>query len=283
MADGAYRWVGSAPAPDAARVDQIDASYDAHTAQAFGEPARATAVGGVEQAIAAARAGDPGGIAAALADARGRVEALRPQALEPRRGLAGLFDSRGKRLKRLREAFHDTTSRLTDGAAAVGTAVDGAARRSGALDAVWNELRAAVTDLDAHIAVAARRLTGHASAEDDTAHPLQGRTETLDACRAAALQSLSLIRGAQNADARTMEALQLCTDGLAAWREDWRDALGLSGKRPRRIRPDQDRLTRSRDQALSRIDRTLGELASLAARRADVERRLAAVAAGLKA
>ena len=282
MADGAYRWVGSAPAPDAARVDQIDASYDAHTAQAFGEPARATAVGGVEQAIAAARAGDPGGIAAALADARGRVEALRPQALEPRRGLAGLFDSRGKRLKRLREAFHDTTSRLTDGAAAVGTAVDGAARRSGALDAVWNELRAAVTDLDAHIAVAARRLTGHASAEDDTAHPLQGRTETLDACRAAALQSLSLIRGAQNADARTMEALQLCTDGLAAWREDWRDALGLSGKRPRRIRPDQDRLTRSRDQALSRIDRTLGELASLAARRADVERRLAAVWASLK-
>ena len=282
MADGAYRWVGSAPAPDAARVDQIDASYDAHTAQAFGEPARATAVGGVEQAIAAARAGDPGGIAAALADARGRVEALRPQALEPRRGLAGLFDSRGKRLKRLREAFHDTTSRLTDGAAAVGTAVDGAARRSGALDAVWNELRAAVTDLDAHIAVAARRLTGHASAEDDTAHPLQGRTETLDACRAAALQSLPLIRGAQNADARTMEALQLCTDGLAAWREDWRDALGLSGKRPRRIRPDQDRLTRSRDQALSRIDRTLGELASLAARRADVERRLAAVWASLK-
>ena len=282
MADGAYRWVGSAPAPDAARVDQIDASYDAHTAQAFGEPARATAVGGVEQAIAAARAGDPGGIAAALADARGRVEALRPQALEPRRGLAGLFDSRGKRLKRLREAFHDTTSRLTDGAAAVGTAVDGAARRSGSLDTVWNELRAAVTDLDAHIAVAARRLTGHASAEDDTAHPLQGRTETLDACRAAALQSLSLIRGAQNADARTMEALQLCTDGLAAWREDWRDALGLSGKRPRRIRPDQDRLTRSRDQALARIDRTLGELASLAARRADVERRLAAVWASLK-
>lgn len=282
MADGAYRWVGSAPAPDAARVDQIDASYDAHTAQAFGEPARATAVGGVEQAIAAARAGDPGGIAAALADARGRVEALRPQALEPRRGLAGLFDSRGKRLKRLREAFHDTTSRLTDGAAAVGTAVDGAARRSGALDAVWNELRAAVTDLDAHIAVAARRLTGHASAEDDTAHPLQGRTETLDACRAAALQSLSLIRGAQNADARTMEALQLCTDGLAAWREDWRDALGLSGKRPRRIRPDQDRLTRSRDQALARIDSTLGELASLAVRRVDVERRLAAVGTSLK-
>lgn len=282
MADGAYRWFGSAPAPDAARLDQIDASYDAQSAHAFGEPVRATAVGGVEQAIAAARAGDLSGLAAALADARGRVEALRPQALEPRRGLGGLFDSRSKRLKRLREAFHDTATRLTESAAGVGTAVDGAARRSGTLDTVWSELRAAITDLDAHIAVAARRLTGHASAEDDTAHPLQGRTETLDACRAAALQSLSLIRGAQNADARTMEALQLCTDGLAAWREDWRDALGLSGKRPRRIRPDQDRLTRSRDQTLARIDRTLGELASLAARRVDVERRLAAVAARLK-
>ncbi len=282
MADGAYRWFGSAPAPDMAHVDRIDASYDEHSAHAFGEPVRATAVGGVEQALAAARAGDLSGIAAALADARGRVEALRPHALEPRRGLAGLFDSRGKRLKRLRETFHDTVTRLIEHTAAVGTIVDGAARRSGALDAVWSELRAAVTDLDAHIAVAARRLTGHASAEDDTAHPLQGRTETLDACRADALQSLSLIRGAQNADARTMEALQLCTDGLAALREDWRDALGLSGKRPRRIRPDQDRLTRSRDQALARIDRTLGELATLGIRRVDVERRLAAVAARLK-
>ncbi len=283
MADGAYRWVGSAPAPDSARVDQIDASYDERTASAFGESARATAVGGLEQAAAAARAADPDDTAATLAAARAQVEALRPQALEPRRGLAGLFDSRGRRLKRLREAFHDTAARLTESTASMGATVDGAARRSGALDAVWSELRAAVTDLDAHIAAAARRLTGHTPAEDDAAHPLQGRTGTLDACRAAALQSLSLIRGGQNADARTMETLQLCTDGLAAWREDWRDALGLTGKRPRRIRPDTDRLARSREQALARIDRTLGELASLAVRRADVERRLAAVAASLKA
>lgn len=282
MADGAYRWFGSAPAPDAARLDQIDASYDEHTAHAFGEPASATAVSGLEQAVAAARAGDLGGVAASLADVRGWVEALRPQALEPRRGLAGLFDSRGKRLKRFREAFHDTAARLTENTAAVGTTVDGAARRSGALDAVWSELRAAVADLDAHIAAAARRLPGHKSSEDGAAHPLHARTETLDACRSAALQSLPLIRSAQNADARTLESLKLCTDGLTAWRDDWLDALGLSGKRPRRIRPDKDRLTRSRDQALARIDRTLGELATLGVRRGEVERRLATVAASLK-
>ena len=105
---------------------------------------------------------------------------------------------------------------------------------------------------------------------------------TLDACRIAALQSLPLIRSAQNADARTMETLKFCADALVSWRDDWRDALGLSGKRPRRIRPDKDRLALSRDQALARIDRTLGELATLRVRRGEVERRLAAIAASLR-
>lgn len=282
MADGAYRWFGSAPALDAARVDQIHAGYDEQSAHAFGEPARATAGDALERALAAARASDLSGIGVALTDTRARIEALRPGALEPRRGLVGLFDSRSKRLRRFREAFHDTAAHLTESTAAVGTAVHGAARRSGALDAVWSEVRAAVTDLDAHLAAAARRLTTHRSAEDGTQHPLQGRTATLDACRTAALQSLPLIRSAQNADARTMEALNLCTDGLASWRDDWRDALGLSGKRPRRVRPDKDRLALSRDQALARIDRTLGELATLGDRRVDVERRLASVGASLK-
>ena len=282
MADGAYRWFGSAPAPDAARVAQIHAGYDEPSAHAFGEPARASAGGALERAAVAARAEDLSGMSAALADTRARIEALRPQTLEPRRGLAGLFDSRSNRLRRVREDFHDTAAHLTDSAAAVGTTVDGAARRSGALDTVWSDVRAAVTDLDAHLAAAARRLTAHRSAEDGTPHPLQGRSATLDACRTAALQSLPLIRSAQNADARTMETLKFCADALVSWRDDWRDALGLSGKRPRRIRPDKDRLALSRDQALARIDRTLGELATLRVRRGEVERRLAAIAASLR-
>jgi len=277
MADGAYRWFGNAPAPDAARVADIHATYDEQTVHAFGEPARVLVEGGLERALAAARVGDLSGVVAALADARARVEALRPQALEPRRGLAGLFDGRGKRLKRFREAFHDAAARLAASAAVLGEPIEGATRRSGALEAIWGELRDGVADLDAHIASAARRLTGHTPSEDGASHPLQARKETLDACRAAALQSLPLIRSAQNVDARASEALKQCTDGLASWRDDWREALGLSGKRPRRIRPDGERLARSRDQFLARLDRTLADLTSFGVRRSEVETRLAAL------
>lgn len=281
MADGAYRWLGAAPAPDAARVDGIDAAFDAAAAHAFGEPARAGAVERIDRALTAARADDLESVAAALSRVRARIEALRPEALEPRRGLAGLFDSRGKRLNRFREQFRDAADRLTDSGGALADPVEAAARRATALDGVWAEVRDAVADLDAHLAAAARRLSGLAAADDGAAHPLEGRKAMLDACRAAALQSLSLIRGAQNADARTAETLKSCTDGLAAWRDDWREALGLSGKRPRRIRPDRDRLARSRDQALARIDRTLGEMTTLGTRRDDVERRLAALGTSL--
>lgn len=274
MADGAYRWLGNAPAPDAVRVAEIQAGYDDQTAPAFGEPARAATFESLNRAIAAAYAGDLSGTTAAITDARSRVEALRPQALEPRRGLAGLFDSRGKRLKRFRAAFHDTAARQTESVSTLGERVEDAARRSNTLDTVWSELRDSVADLDAHIAAAAHRLISHAPTDDTAPHPLQARKETLDACRSAALQSLPLIRGSQNADARTSEALKQCTDGLTAWRDDWREALGLSGKRPRRIRPDGERLARSRDQLIARLDRALVELNRLGARRSDVQGRL---------
>lgn len=280
MADGAYRWLGQTHAPDPARVDGIDAAFDEAASHAFGEPARSAAAERVANALTAARAADLDGVAAALSEARTRLEALRPEALEPRRGLAGLFDSRGKRLSRFRDHYRDVAGRLTDGGATLAQRIETAARRATSLDAVWAEIRNAVADLDAHLAAAARRLSGHVPAEDDAAHPLEARKATLDACRAAAFQSLPLIRGAQNADARTSEALKSCADGFAAWRDDWRDALGLSGKRPRRIRPDRDRLARSRDQALAHIDRTLAELTTLGARRADVERRLASLRTG---
>lgn len=282
MADGAYRWLGNAPEPDAARVDAIDAAFDETASHAFGEPARAAAVDRIDRALAAARAGDLEGLTAALSDVRARIEALRPEALERRRGLAGLFDSRGKRLNHVREHYRDAADRLTGGVSALTERIETAARRAASLDAVWAEIRDAVADLDAHLAAAARRLSGHATAADDDAPPLGTRKATLDACRAAALGALPLIRGAQNADARASEALKSCTDALVAWRDDWRDALGLSGKRPRRIHPDKDRMARSRDGALARVDRTLGELAALGARRGDVERRLAAVRTSLK-
>lgn len=275
MADGAYRWQGNWPEPDAARVAEIDAAWDEAQADAFGEPARAAAVERIERALAAARTGDLTEAAAELTHARSVLDGLDPDALEPRRGLAGLFDGRGTRLKRFRESWSRAAAGLTGTATELSGRVEGAARRSGALDGVWTEIRDALADLDAHLAAAASRLSGHAPSEDAPAHPLEARRATLDACRAAALQSLPLIRSAQNADARAAEALKACAEGVAVWRDDWKEALGLSGKRPRKVRPDRARMARVRDDLKVRIDRALAELTASRGRRADVESRMA--------
>lgn len=275
MADGAYRWQGNAPAPDAARVAGIEAGWDDAQAHAFAEPARAAAVERIERALAATRAGDLTEASAQLTHALSVLEGLDPDALEPRRGLAGVFDGRGARLKRFREAWNRAAASLAETAADLSGRTAGAARRSETLDGVWAEIRDAVVDLDAHLAVAARRLSGSAPAEDAAPHPLEARRATLDACRAAALRSLPLIRGAQNADARATEALKVCADGVAAWRDDWKDALGLAGKRPKKVRPDRERMARGRDDLKGRIDRALAELTAARARRADIEGRMA--------
>jgi len=272
MADGAYRWQGNAPAPDAARVEAIHDAYQDEQAAAFAEPARAAAVERLERALAAARTGDLTEAHAQLTHARSVLEGLRPETLEPRGGLAGLFDSRGGRLKAFRAAYARAAASVDDVARDLTGWIEGAARRSGGLDGIWAEVRDAVVDLDAHLAAAARRLTGH---EGETPHPLAARKASLDACRAAALAALPLVRSAQGTDARFADAMKTCADGTAAWRDDWKDALGLSGRRPKKVRPDRERLLRLRDDLIGRIDRTLNELASARTRRADVEGRLA--------
>lgn len=275
MADGAYRWQGNWPAPDAARVAEIDAAWDDAQVHAFAEPARAAAVERIERALAAARTGDLIEAAAQLTHARSVLDGLDPDALEPRRGLAGLFDGRGGRLKRFRETWSRAATGLAQTAVDLSGHVDGAGRRSGALDGVWTEIRDALADLDAHLAAAAARLSGHSTGEAAAPHPLEARRATLDACRAAALQFLPLIRSAQNADARAAEALKACADGVAAWRDDWKNALGLSGKRPKKVRPDGERMARVRDDLKARIDRAQVELTASRSRRAEVEGRMA--------
>ncbi|MBU1540009.1 MAG: toxic anion resistance protein [Alphaproteobacteria bacterium] len=275
MADGAYRWQGNWPEPDAARVAEIDAAWDDATAGAFGEPARAAAVERIERALAAARTGDLTEAAAELTHARSTLEGLDPGSLEPRRGLAGLFDGRGGRLKRFREHWSRAAAGLTATATELSGRVEGAARRSGALDGAWTEIRDALADLDAHLAAASARLSGHAPGEDAPAHPLEARRAMLDACRAAALQSLPLIRSAQNADARAAEALKACAEGVTAWRDDWKEALGLNAKRPKKVVPDQARMARVRDDLKARIDRAAAELTASRSRRAEVESRMA--------
>lgn len=280
MADGAYRWQGNAPEPDAARVEAIDAGFDGTQADAFGEPARAAAVERLERAVAAVRTGDLTEAAAQLTHARQTLEALHPDDLEPRRGLSGLFDSRKRRLKRFREAWTRAAATLSEVAAELSGRVEGAARRSGVLDGFWHEIRAAFVEIDAHLLVAARRLSGEPPVEDQP-HPLAARRDALDACRRAALAALPLLRTAQNADARAAERLRACAEGIAAWREDWKDALGLTGRRPRKVRPDRERLLRLRNELLTRIDRALAELTAVGERRNGVERRLTALRTGL--
>lgn len=275
MADGAYRWHGNLPEPDGARVAEIDATWDDAGVEAFAEPARSAAVERIERALAAARTGDLTEASAQLTHARAVLDGLDPAALEPRRGLAGLFDSRGARLKRFRETWSRAAAGLVQTTAELTDRVEGASRRSAALDGVWGEIRDALVDLDAHLAASARRLVAAAPEEEGAPRPLEARRATLDACRAAALQSLPLIRSAQNADARAAEALKNCADGLTAWRDDWKEALGLAGKRPRKVRPDRERMTRVRDELKARIDRALAELTASRSRRADVEGRMA--------
>lgn len=275
MADGAYRWQGNWPAPDAARVAEIDAAWDDAQVEAYAEPARAAAVERIERALAAARTGDLTEASAQLAHARSVLDGLDPGALEPRRGLAGLFDSRGGRLKRFRETWSRAAAGLTETAKDLTGRIEGAGQRSGALDQAWIDIRDALADLDAHLAAAAARHAGHTPTEGEAPHPMAARRATLDACRAAALQSLPLIRSAQNADARAAEALKACADGVASWRDDWKEALGLSGRRPKSVRPDRDRMARVRDDLRGRIDRAVAELTASRSRRADVESRMA--------
>ncbi|MBW8304484.1 MAG: hypothetical protein K0M78_11215, partial [Brevundimonas sp.] len=62
---------------------------------------------------------------------------------------------------------------------------------------------------------------------------------------------------------------------VADWRQGWSEALGLAGKRPKKVRPDRERLCALRDDLLGRIDRALAELTASRDRRARIETRLA--------
>jgi hypothetical protein len=71
------------------------------------------------------------------------------------------------------------------------------------------------------------------------------------------LSALPRIRAVQNADHAVPAALQAAVEKLEAWRTEWRDALGLSGKRPKRVRPEASRLAEGRDALV--VDLTAAE------------------------
>lgn len=293
---------GGAPAPDPDRVAAVRSTIadDAGTCAAFAEGEHAALISLNGHTLARARDGDLGECLVLLGHVRDRVAALDPARLQPRRGLAGLFDSRSARLKALRAAFLSTASAAGDAAADLGARGGAIAARDIALEHLWAETRDAITALDAHMAAARQWLADRpgpqaviapgpdslydavepqadaeaahhletaplappASDADITAlpHPLETRLSTLASVRAVALGRLALLRAAQNADCHLPVRIREVCDGIEAWRADWRDALGLAGRKPKKVQPDQNRLVQAQTVLagiLARADRDL--------------------------
>lgn len=278
MADGANLTAGGLPAPDAAHVHALAAQLDPAAPERFGETERKAVIALLDRIVSDVRTGD-------LTEARARLNHLDAAlgrldvgALQPRRGLAGLFDSRGKRLKTFRQQFTDAARTLVETAGEMAERSGAVARRGEALDGLWAELREALQVLNAHVAAALAVL--HPAPAGDEADPhaaLRARTRDLLACRDAALAALPRLRAAQNADAPALASLERCRTSVEAWKTEWTDALGLSGRRPKKVRPDPQRLETSRrsvtdaaadavarlDAALQRRTAVTGELQEL--------------------
>jgi hypothetical protein len=299
---------GGAPAPDADRVALIRAGIvdEAGACATFAEPEHAALASLNGHTLARARDGDLGECLVLLGHARDRVAALDPARLQPRRGLAGLFDSRSARLKAFRAAFLSTASAVGDTAADLGSRGGAIAARDTALEHLWAETRDAITALDAHIAAAREWLADRSSpqaviapgpdglydpvepqadAEADHApepvevrdagpdlaalpHPLATRLAALEAVRAVALGRLPLLRTAQNADCTVPARIHEVCDGIQAWQADWRDALGLAGRKPKKVQPDPARLLQARATLVEGLTRAEQDL-TLAQRRRD--------------
>jgi len=330
----------------------------------------------VERLLAEARHGDFVEATDLVRHATHLLQTLDPAALEPRRGLAGLFDGRGARLKRFRALYLPAAASAGDTAAALAERGRSAVRRTTTLDALHAEALRAIAEVDAALAegearlreapgetpateavaeapaqdpaigageaplpgpetsrsetldaagtvVAAEAMTAGdmsgenpaiATVEADVIHvplpgPEAGRSETLDAedalaaadavaadddrggptarlegqlavlraARAAGLAQLPLARAVQNAEHAAPAQLAAAAEALSTWAEDWRQGLGLAGRKPRKIRPDSVALARTRDTALDALAQTDRQLAGIRARAGETESRMTRV------
>ncbi|RZJ75926.1 MAG: hypothetical protein EON88_36485, partial [Brevundimonas sp.] len=102
------------PAPDRARADALRETLDAEPADRFGEAARTALVAAADRLVAEARSRDLGDCQDLLLHVRALLDAMDPRQLQTRGGLAGLFDSRGRRLKLFRRKFEATANSLLD-------------------------------------------------------------------------------------------------------------------------------------------------------------------------
>lgn len=268
MADGSWRMPGGAPAPDPTRVAELAAGLTPSPDFAAAEEARAADALSRLTEAAKARGED---CADLLADIRARLAQLAPQGLIPRRGLAGLFDSHGKRLKGFRAAFND-------GCAALSGLIAGLGERTGdtriaGLDALADDLRGSISALAEQVAAARERLTRE-TPDGEGIDAFRARIEALEARLARTVQALPLVRALQNADARVRDSIAHAPKAVDAWQADWKTHLGLDGKRPRKVRPAPDALTPARAKVEAALARIEAEQAAAAQRRQEIARRL---------
>lgn len=165
---------GGAPLPEPERVAMIRYTIvdEAETCAAFAEPARAALADLNHRALAEARSGDLSECGLLLDHVRDRIAGLDPARLEPRGGLAGLFDSRGRRLKAFRAAYASAASAVAQSAAEIGERAGVLARKDMALETLWSETRDAIAELDAHIAAARAWLSHETPAPAGAPAPL---------------------------------------------------------------------------------------------------------------
>ncbi|MFN4288656.1 MAG: toxic anion resistance protein [Brevundimonas sp.] len=227
---------------------------------------------------------------------RSALEPLDARRLTPRTGLGGLFDSRGKRLKALRQSFEAGASRLS---ASLGSLDETVARlhgHAGELDTLHAALRDLVTEFDTHLAAGRTALaqmplaqpadtdaseavsdTGSEAAPDLRA-ALSARLDQLARLRRCVLSHLALTRVIQNADVHSAQGLASVRPAVERFSGLWREGLGLDRRRPRRVRPEPAPLSDAREAliaALGAIERRLGsarERLEDAARRSDAAR-----------
>lgn len=270
MADGSYRTPGGAPAPDPSRVAELAAGLTPSPDFAAAEQAKADEALSrlAEAAKARGEACDD-----LLADIRACLSRLAPQGLTPRKGLGGLFDSHGKRLKSFRSAFNDGCAALSGAVAGLGERAEAGDRRTAGLDGLANELRAAISALAEQVAAARERLAAEAP-DSEGATPFRDRVEALEAGLAETVRALPLVRALQNADARACEAMTAAPKAVEAWQADWRTHLGLDGKRPRKVRPAPEVLSPARDKVEAALSRIEAEQAAAAQRRQEIAGRL---------
>lgn len=270
---------------DGARVAAIRNSLDPNdpaSVAALGARAQSEVTACIEQLREAGRDADFAECADLVRHLRARLDQLDPAALQTKRGLGGLFDSRGRRLKHFRERFVDVVREAAAGAADLSTRTKRLVENSGALDALHDRTRAVILEIDACIEAGRARLAEMADpapAQDGEAPSpslrdrLSARIETLTGLRAVALNQLPLVRMAQNAGACSADALNKAMAAVASWREDWGQALGMD--RRARVRPDPDWLTRARQTVAEVLDRAEATLASARTRLGEADQRMA--------